>query len=316
MLIELPLETMSYDLLKQEGIIDGKTIPDHLKLYMNQANLSLKKLNALVEKETLSEAKGHEFQALLVEACKRVICHPIVSNNRYLARFSAGVSFEQARHEVQQFSVFAVQFNVAQAQLIANAPTVEAYDERLKLLLNEEGVPYAHGFEGELSGQWKNKTNHFTWLRHMATGLNLEFADIGKIWLALPGTKKFVESTLKYYAHIDPNISSGASFGIENWAANGLWKPWISGMYILNDSLDEPINLGYLMYHDKEEQHHSQATIDELLENFLEPWFDSSRFLSGAEAILNDGIQVYYESQLDSCPGKDNSWPDTVVGVV
>jgi pyrroloquinoline quinone (PQQ) biosynthesis protein C len=305
----LTLETKTEELLTSEGIVKDGVIPDHLALYIAQADRALDKVIELVGEGRLTEERGHDFQELLVDSCKTVICHPIVSNNQYLARFAEGVSFEQAQHEVQQFSVFAMQFNVAQAQLIANAPSLQAYDERLKLLLNEEGVPYAHGFEGELSGKWKRETNHFTWLRNMASGLGLEFEDMGKIWLALPGTKKFIEATLNYYASTEQSTCSGASFGIENWAANGLWKPWISGMNKLNESRDKPINIGYLTYHDKEEQHHSQATIDELLENFLEPWFDSGKFLTGAEAILNEGIQPYYESQLSTCPDKDATWP-------
>ena len=39
---------------------------------------------------------------------------------------------------------------------------VEAYLERLKVLLNEKGIPYEQGFEGELTGKWKLGTVHFT----------------------------------------------------------------------------------------------------------------------------------------------------------
>ena len=83
-------------------------------------------------------------------------------------------TFAQARHELQQFSVFAAQFDVAQAKLVANAPTPEAYEERLKVLLNEKGIPYEHGFEGELTGHWSMETVHFTWLRKMAAALELQ----------------------------------------------------------------------------------------------------------------------------------------------
>ena len=68
-------------------------------------------------------------------------------------------------------------------------------------------------------------------------------------------------------------------------------------------------NLGYLTYHDLEEEHHSQATLDELLENFRESWFDAGKFLSGAEQILTDGVQAYYSSQLATLPEKDSTWP-------
>jgi hypothetical protein len=254
------------------------------------------------------------FRRLLVEACVRVLCHPIVANNLYLRRFARGVTFAQARHELQQFSVFAAHFDVAQAKLVANAPSLESYMERLKVLLNEKGIPYAHGFEGDLTGRWKLETVHFTWMRNMAEGLHLKFEELAKTSVALPGTQAFVDATFNYYAGDDQNSALGASFAIENWAANSLWKPWIAGMRKLNAELPKPVNLGYLTYHDSEEEHHSQATLDELLENFRQPWFDATKFLDGAERMLNDGVAVYYESQLATLPERDDSWPARAAG--
>jgi hypothetical protein len=253
--------------------------------------------------------KATEFQQLLIDACARVMCHPIIADNKYLARFAQGITKAQARHELKQFSVFALQFDVAQAKLMANAPSLEAYHERLNVLLNEKGIPYKDGFEGELTGKWNYNTVHFTWLLNMAEGLDLTFEDLGKIWIASEGTKKFVECVFDTYAGIDQNVAQGASFGVENWAANNLWTPWIAGMKKLNETLPKPVNLGYITYHESEERHHSQATIDELFENFMEPWFDAERFIEGAETILTHGVQVYYESQLASLPEKDSTWP-------
>ena len=77
----------------------------------------------------------------------------------------------------------------------------------------------------------------------------------------------------------------------------------------LNARRRPPVDLGYLLYHDKEEEHHSQATLDELYEDFTEPWFDAEKFLSAAEEMLTRGVQAYYESQLESLPDKDETWP-------
>jgi pyrroloquinoline quinone (PQQ) biosynthesis protein C len=254
-----------------------------------------------------------QFRALLTEVGARVISHPIIKENRYLKRFAEGVTMAQARHELQQFSVFAHNFDVAQSMLVTNAPTFDAYQKRLQVLLNEKGIPYANGFEGELTGRWKQETVHFQWLLNMAEGLGLAFAEVGKIWVALPGSKQFVEAVFRYYANVDQSVSLGAAFAVENWAANNLWLPWIAGMKKLNASLAKPINLGYLSYHEAEERHHSQSTIDELLEQFTEPWFNPERFLQGAEGILNEGVLPYYVSQLDHLPDKhDGTWPATV----
>src|SRR5262249_48011701 len=151
-----------------------------------QADRVLGEVHELVERGEMTAAAGADFAQLLVDACAHVMCHPIVASNRYLEGFSQGGTFAQARHEVQQFSAFAAQVDVGQAKLVANAPTFEAYSERLNVLLNEKGIPYESGFEGELNGHWSMDTVHFTWMRHMGEGLGLKFEDLAKIWIALP----------------------------------------------------------------------------------------------------------------------------------
>lgn len=261
---------------------------------------------AVARREAAGEVRrgaARDFERLLEGIRRRVIGHPVIADNRYLARFARGVTLAQARHELQQFSVFAIHFDVAQAKLVANAPTREAYRRRLKILLNEKGIPYARGFDGELTGRWDERTVHFSWLENMARGLGLGFHEIGKMRLAHGGTRRFVERTLELYASDDPSTASGAAFGIENWAANALWDPWIVGMRRLNRRLARPVNLGYLTYHRAEERHHSQSTLDELAGSFLEPGFDARKFLAGAERILTEGVAAYYRWQLATLPG-------------
>lgn len=305
------LKTPSLKLFEHVGITaPDELVPPHLKLFAEQADQILSKVARLVDKDEMSSEDAHDFQQLIVDSCASVMCHPIIASNRYLERFSQGVTMSQARHEIQQFSVFGLQFDVAQAKLVANAPTRDAYYERLKVLLNEKGIPYTDGFEGELTGRWSMATVHFTWMQNTARGLGLKFEDLGKIWIALPGTRAFVNATFNTYASTDQNTALGASVAIENWAANSLWTPWIAGMKKLNATLDHPVDLGYLTYHEAQEAHHSQATLDELFEHFQEPWFDAQRFLAGAESILTNGVQAYYESQLATLPDKDDTWPD------
>ena len=305
-------------MLTNAGIIeDPERIPAALQVYVTQTDRTLKKARATVIAKGMAEEQELQFQRLLTAIAKRVISHPIVKENRYLERFSKGVTLSQARHELQQFSIFAHNFDVAQAMLVTNAPTFESYQKRLQVLLNEKGIPYANGFEGELTGHWKQETVHFQWLLNMAEGLKLSFHEVGKVWLALPGAAQFVDATFRYYAGVDQSVSLGAAFAIENWAANNLWTPWIAGMKKLNASLEKPINLGYLTYHEAEERHHSQSTIDELFDQFSEPWFDAQRFLQGAEGILDEGVLPYYVSQLEHLPEKQNrDWPTSVCAPV
>lgn len=310
--LPVSLETPALELFATVGVIDAPdAAPAHLKLFAQQADQVMEKVRQFVWSGELSDERALDFQQLVVDAAARVMCHPIIASNNYLRRFSQGVTFEQARHEIQQFSVFGLQFDVAQAKLVANARTPEAYLERLKVLLNEKGIPYKDGFEGELTGEWSLATVHFSWMQRTARGLGLKFEDLGKIWIGQPGTRQFVESTFENYASTDQNIALGASFAIENWAANALWTPWIAGMRKLNATLKEPVHLGYLTYHEMQETHHSQATIEELFETFHEPWFDAERFFAGADRILTEGVQAYYESQLATLPDKDDSWPAT-----
>lgn len=308
----LSLDTPSLEMFRRFGLIkEDDTAPAHIRLFAEQADRVLLRVGELVEEEQMNRHAAREFQQLILDSCATIICHPIIASNLYLQRFSQGVTLAQARHEIQQFSVFGLQFDVAQTKLVANAPTIEAYQERLKVLLNEKGIPFKDGFEGELADRWSMATVHFTWMQNTAQGLGLTFEDLGKIWIALPGTRAFVDATFDTYASTDQNKALGASFAIENWAANGLWTPWIAGMQKLCSRLERKVDLGYLTYHEAQEAHHSQATLDELLENFQQPWFDAQDFLFAAESILTEGVQAYYESQLENLPDKDETWPAT-----
>ena len=252
---------------------------------------------------------------MLASAAVRVLDHPVVAANRYLERFARGVNLAQARHELQQFSVFALQFDVALARLVANAPTKESYEERLRILLNEKGIPYQSGFDGELTGRWSPEQVHFSWLERMGEGLGLRFEDLGAMSVGRDETVQLVELVFDRFANLDPNIASGAAFAIENWAANALWVPWISGMEVLNSRLEQPVDLGYLRYHLAEEEHHSRSTLVELLSNMQQPWFSADRFFAGAEAVLTHGLGEYYEAQLASLPDKeDDDWPERALG--
>lgn len=312
--IRIPATAMASEILTGVGILpeDGN-VPPHLQVFVGQADSILRKVQKAIAEGESTPQSGPEFQQLLVDITARVMSHPVIADNNYLRRFAEGITESQARHECTQFSVFALQFDVAQAKLVSNAPTEEAYTERLQVLLNEKGIPYKDGFDGELTGNWNIGSVHFTWMLAMGRGLGLKFEELGKIWLALPGTKAFVDATFENYAHTDPNIAAGAAFAIENWAANSLWKPWISGMEKLNLGREKPVDIGYLKYHNLEEEHHSQATLDELLESFSEPWFDAEQFMQGAEAMLTNGVQAYYVSQLESLPDKDETWPAAAI---
>src|SRR5688572_25938413 len=78
-----------------EGVAD---VPEHLRLFVDQADRVLGELHELEEAGEMNAQACDAFRKLLVEACVRVLCHPIVANNLYLRRFARGVTFAQARH--------------------------------------------------------------------------------------------------------------------------------------------------------------------------------------------------------------------------
>src|SRR5688572_10691844 len=163
--LRLPLATPIRDVFTKVGIIPaGNAIPPHLTLFVEQSERVMEEVRSLVGSGEMAADRAAACRQLLVDAGARILCHPIVASNNYLKRLAQGVTLAQARHELQQFSVFALQFDVAQPKLMANAPTMEAYTERLNVLLNEKGIPYKDGFEGELTGKWSYNTVHFTWL--------------------------------------------------------------------------------------------------------------------------------------------------------
>ena len=98
-LATLPL---SRQLFAAAGIVpEHDEPPAHLSLFTEQADRVLHEVYELVASDEMTADSAARFAQLIVDAAARVMCHPIVASNRYLARFAEGVTFAQARHEVQ-----------------------------------------------------------------------------------------------------------------------------------------------------------------------------------------------------------------------
>ena len=118
----VPLETPFLETLSLVGIVsEGEEARRYLQLYAAQADRVLQDVRESVDSGETSADQAADFQQLLVDACAWILCHPVVAGNKYLERFSQGVTLAQARHELQQFSVFGLQFDVAQARRDATA---------------------------------------------------------------------------------------------------------------------------------------------------------------------------------------------------
>jgi hypothetical protein len=288
--------------------------PEHLNLYIEQCDDVMETVKTKVSAGEITPKQAANFQSFLVQIGKEVMNHPIIAQNAYLERFRQGVTPAQARHELQQFSVFAFQFNVSLAKMIANADSQEEWATYTTILANEMGAPFAQGFDGELKGTFSLKHNHHMWLLDNAKDLGLSFKDIGALDVAHSGTKDFVGAIDRYYTSADRNVRGGAAFAIENWAAAKFWPLWLEGVNTMNKSLpaEDRVGASYIKYHDAEERHHSKETIDELLEAFTTEGFEANTFLDSAVKMLNEGVQAYYESQLATIPEKNDSWPKSI----
>ena len=96
--VPVSLETSAVEMFRTVGIIsDVQNVPQHLELFASQADRVIQSVRDLVLRGEMSSERACDFQQLVVDACARVICHPIVATNRYLERFAQGVSLAQAR---------------------------------------------------------------------------------------------------------------------------------------------------------------------------------------------------------------------------
>lgn len=280
-------------------------------------------INTKKDSGRLSESKAEEFLSFLQEVNEEFLEHPIVKHNQYTYWFQQGnISLEELRHFTVQFSVFSNQFLVAQLKKMINADSLEAMRSAKEILANEigvvfqsskvkikqkldaekieqEGDPELVSISGSIDGgTFRFTAAHFEWLLSFAKPLGLTFNDLGKLRQASSTTKFFCEELCHVYASEDPNIASGASFAIENWAAAGFWQELVDGLTVFKKTQLPELPLAFFTWHNKLEAQHAHNTLVELEEIFFSPNFDKEKFLIGGIAML-EALSVFWNGLFD-----------------
>jgi hypothetical protein len=246
--------------------------------------------------------------------------HPVVEANSYTRWFATGQATRgEVRHLTVQFSVFSHLFVEAQLRKVINAADLDTYRAGKEILLNELGVVFNAGgpvapaspdpelvaTEGTVDGgRFRFGAAHFEWLLRFAAPLELGFDDLGKRRHGTPATLQFCDELLEVYGGEDAALAEGASYAVEHWAAAGFWKELIAGLEAFKARECERLPLAFWTWHDKVEDQHAAHTADELVDAYVQPWFDEERFADGAARML-DGVQAFW----------DGLWADHLAGV-
>ncbi len=255
-----------------------------------------------------SAVKGRRFLAFQDRIDGELLCHRVISENRYTAWFARGEqSLGELRAFVTQFSVFSNLFLLAQLRKMINADSLPAMRASKEILVNELGVPFKapsrDGGEehqrGDPSGSvqgspFRFEAAHFEWLWHTARALGLEFRMIGKPRLATASTRCFCDELSRLYGSEDYAVSQAASYAVENWAAAGFWKQLIEGFERHNARHGGSIPIGFFVWHDRLESQHAQHTQQELEEYYFRGEVDEDEFIACGNEML-DAVAAFWD---------------------
>ena len=218
--------------------------------------------------------------------------HSVITNNKYCNWFKhTHLLWDDVRYFTQQFSVFSNQFIIAQLNKVVNAIDLEEARAGKEVLANEIGVAFKDGSVNE--GKYRFESAHFEWLVKFAEQLGLTFNDIGKRRHGSPSTLFYCDELIRIYGNEDFNVSAGASFAVENWAAAGFWKDLIAGLenFKTRYSLDLP--LGFFTWHDKLEDQHAEHTKEEMITLYNEHNLNEDLFIKAGNEML-DGVKAFW----------------------
>jgi hypothetical protein len=273
---------------------------------------------------------GKNFEAFKQTIEQKFMGHPVVTRNDYTAWFARGdIPLDHLRQFTVQFSVFSNQFLLAALNRVINADTLRSARESKEILMNELGVIYNKGGNGDESreaargagvprldedregdpalvstegtvdgGKFRFQAAHFEWILHFAQSLGLTFDDLGKRRHGVPSTLRFCDELFRLYGSDDYNEAMGAAFAVENWAAAGFWKELISGLGKIKAAQVPQMPLAFFAWHDKIEDLHKSHVWDELKECYESAKFREEPFISAGVTML-DGVKVFWDGLND-----------------
>jgi len=232
---------------------------------------------------------------------KDVHSHPVITHNPYCKWFKRGeISHNQMVDLFEQFAVFSKWFLLVQLMRVLHASDIGAETHARFILAHELGVGINP--DGSTENQpFKTPWAHINWLRETAKPLKLDVQTLGNWETASPSTRCFIHSLEKTYGSKDAEISRGASYAIETWAASGIgmslehesnnfWKELITGIERYNKMNhlkgNHAIPLDFFLFHFNSEKRHGDNVFDEMQTSFYSPQFDAQKFFKGAEEAL------------------------------
>jgi len=248
--------------------------------------------------------------------------HSVINNNEYCIWFSqADHNEEDIKELIIQFSVFSNQFLIAQLYKMINAVDLEEMHAAKEILANElgcifrrstkegakerqhrelnkesEGDPQLVNTEGTVDGGiFRFKAAHFEWLLRLSEPLGLGFSDLGKRSHATEETLFYCDELIRIYGNEDFNVSAGASFFVENWAAAGFWKELVKGLIRYKNTHQPNLNISFFTWHDKVEDQHKAHTWKELEAIYFEQVsFNEDAFIKAGNEML-EGVKVFWD---------------------
>ena len=232
------------------------------------------------------------YENFLKRIDNELLNHSVITNNKYCNWFKhTHLILEDVRYFTQQFSVFSNQFIIAQLNKIINSVDLEEARAGKEVLANELGVSFKDG--SVENGTYKFTAAHFEWLVNFAKPLELTFDDIGKRKHGSPATLFFCDELIRIYGSEDFNVSAGASFAVENWAAAGFWKDLIAGLETFKARYSLNLPLGFFTWHDKIEDQHAEHTKAEMTALYNEHNLNEDLFIKAGNEML-DGVEAFW----------------------
>lgn len=235
--------------------------------------------------------------------------HPVITANPYTEWFARGEACEeQVRDLIVQFSVFSNHFLVVQLKRMVNASTLEGEECARNILMSECGVAINPATGSPEGKTFATRNAHLNWLREIGEKLGLGPMELGRWKSGSEATKRFLKGLEASYGSLDGEIGAGASFAIENWAAFGIgqgaeresrnfWKQLIVGLKGVNRERvrrgEEPLPLGFFLFHFHLEAGHGASVWKELEHSFRQPGFNARKFLKGGRQALN-AIETFW----------------------
>jgi len=254
----------------------------------------------------ISPEVAKKFRIFLDKVNNSFLSHPAVTQNNYTHWFQRGeASLENLQDLTIQFSIFSNYFLIAQAKKMIHARSLKSMRLAKEILANEIGVVFNNpeaandseilGTTGSVEGgTFRFKAAHFEWLVDFAKPLDLKFEQLSRMESATAGTRLFCSELERLYGGEDANVSSGAGFAVENWAAAGFWQELEDGLTLIRNDWLPKLPVAFWSWHNRIEAQHADHTHKELEEIYFSDDFDEEKFLQGGEEIL-EGVQAFWD---------------------